>query len=185
MNTTSPQRRSMHRLIVFAFTALFLSGCASQTKTVNELTVIVVRHAEKQTAENTGTDFDAKDPLLTQQGSARAAALAGLLKSYPVVAVYATPFKRTQATAAPTATAFGVAIQSYEATESAAAFAERLRAKHQTGAVLVVGHSNTVPAIVAALCSCTAPVLTDSDYGDRFEITIDSSGAAEFKQAEF
>jgi broad specificity phosphatase PhoE len=170
---------------MFAFVALCFTGCASQTKKVNELTVIVVRHAEKQTAENAGTDFDTKDPMLTEQGSARAAALAKLLKSYPVVAVYATPFKRTQATAAPTASAFGLAIQSYEATESAGLFVERLRAKHQTGAVLVVGHSNTVPAIVAALCSCTAPVLTDNDYGDRFEISIDDSGVAEFKRAEF
>src|SRR5438477_10644022 len=59
--------------------------------------VVIVRHAEK--AANGGND-----PDLSSAGRARADALARILKESDITAIFATEFKRTQETAAPTAT---------------------------------------------------------------------------------
>ena len=57
----------------------------------------------------------------------------------------------------------------YAAGDAASAFAARLRAAHPTGSVLIAGHSNTVPGIVAALCQCEAAEMPDHEY-DRLSI---------------
>jgi broad specificity phosphatase PhoE len=109
---------------------------------------------------------------LNDAGLARAAALATLLRSRDLVAAYATGFRRTQSTASPTAVAHGITVTPYDAEQSAAAFAARLRHDHATGTVLVVGHSNTVPGIVSALCACQVAPIDDSDYGNLYEVRI-------------
>ncbi len=185
MPSPSICRKAFIRLIAILLLTLGLISCSSKPINAADLTFIVVRHAEKMTAENSGTAFDAKDPPLTEQGAQRAAALASALRSYPLVAAYATPFQRTLATAVPTARAFGLSVQSYEANQAAAELVTSLRQQYKTGAVLVVGHSNTVPAIVAELCRCTAPPLVDTDYGDRFEVRIDANGRASFAHLRF
>jgi broad specificity phosphatase PhoE len=162
------------RLGILMLFVLSLLSCASRISTPQTLKFIVVRHAEKQSIESAGANFDAKDPALTAQGAERAAALADAMRDVDLVAIYATPFMRTQATAAPVAAVSGLPIQSYEANQDAAQFVKTLRRKYQSGAVLIVGHSNTVPAMVQALCRCSRPMLSDSDYGDRFEILIDA-----------
>jgi phosphohistidine phosphatase SixA len=165
--------------------ALNLVSCSQPAAKPENLKFIVVRHAEKQTTDNSGATFDASDPELTDQGMARAQNLAQELKRESMVAVYATPFKRTQATATPTAKAFALSVQSYEAKQDAVAFAELLSAQYQSGSILIVGHSNTVPLIVAALCRCEAPVLSDSDYGDRFEIVFNADAQPALQQLQF
>jgi broad specificity phosphatase PhoE len=63
--------------------------------------VIIVRHAEK--AASGGSD-----PDLAPAGRARADALARMLKDSGVTTIFASEFKRTQETAAPTAKSTGV-----------------------------------------------------------------------------
>jgi phosphohistidine phosphatase SixA len=187
------RRLSFGVLMLFA---LSLVSCSHPAVELESLKFVVVRHAEKQTRDNSGTAFDANDPELTTDGMARAQNLARELKQEVsvgsfakakprVVAIYATPFKRTQATATPTAKAFSLSVHSYEANQDAAEFADLLRAQYQSGAVLIVGHSNTVPLIVAALCRCKAPVLNDSDYGDRFEIVLHAGAQPVLLQLQF
>ena len=60
--------------------------------------VFIVRHAEKA---STG----GKDPNLSVEGQKRADALAHILKDSQITSVFVTEFKRTQETAAPTASA--------------------------------------------------------------------------------
>jgi len=134
-------------------------------------TFIVVRHAEKATD-------DPRDPALTETGRARADALAASLAHAPLVAAYATAFRRTQQTAAPSARAHGLAVNSYDARAPAADFAAQLKRTHPAGTVLVVGHSNTVPDIAAALCSCEVPRMDDTEYDRRMTIRIAPNGAA-------
>src|SRR5215510_6597584 len=60
--------------------------------------IFIVRHAEKA---STGD----KDPDLSPEGQKRAKTLAHILQDSQITSVFVTEFKRTQRTAAPTATA--------------------------------------------------------------------------------
>lgn len=133
--------------------------------------IVVVRHAEK-------TALPASDPPLDAAGRARAVALREALLPLAPTAAYATRFARTQQTAAPVAEALGLAVRTYDAAIDEVALARQLLDAHPGGTVLVVGHSNTVPGIVSALCRCPVAPIDESRYGDRFDVTVDGSGAA-------
>ena len=132
-------------------------------------TFIVVRHAEQVVD-------DSRDPPLSKRGVARAKALARRLAGAPLVAAYATPFRRTQQTAQPAAVRHRIAITNYDAAMPPADFVAGLRARHARGTVLVVGHSNTVPEIVVGLCSCRIRALGEEDYDAIYTIRIGRDG---------
>ena len=163
----------MVRLTALALLACLLPACTSMPDAMpaNEATFVIVRHAEK--VADAGDD-----PSLTDAGRARAEAIAASLADAPVVAVYSTAFARTQETARPAATTHALPVTTYDAREPADALAIRLRAAHDTGTVLVVGHSNTVPAIAAALCHCEVPAMEETEYDRHLRVTIDADGQA-------
>jgi len=105
-----------------------------------------------------------------------ARALARRLADAPLVAVYSTPFRRTRETARPSAVLHGVAVTTYDSALPAPAFAAQLRAAHPSGTVLVVGHSNTVPAIASALCGCQVAPLGENDYDAIYTVRIQGDG---------
>jgi phosphohistidine phosphatase SixA len=132
--------------------------------------VIVVRHAEKAAVPG-------DDPPLSAEGEARARALAAALADADVGAVVVTPRRRTADTATPLAVArrltpevvpFGAAGPAGIAAH-ARAVADAAR-RHPGRVVLVVGHSNTVPAIVAALGGPRMPDLCDAAYATLFVV---------------
>ncbi len=125
-----------------------------------ETVVFVVRHAEK------ATDHP-RDPTLSEEGKRRALAIAGMLRPESLQAVYATPYRRTQLTAAPSAAAQGLSIIVRPAGESADSLAQVLLRRHEGQSVLVVGHSNTVPALVEALAGQPIEAIPEHQY-DRF-----------------
>ena len=151
-----------------------ISAC-SMTKLEKEssiTTFVIVRHAEKSTD-------DVRDPSLSEAGHARAQALARLLAGSPISAAYATQYRRTQQTAAPTTDANGISLSTYDAALPVEQLAAQLRATHANGGtVLVVGHSNTVPALVAALCGCATAPMDDSEYDRLSIVRIGSDGRA-------
>jgi hypothetical protein len=51
--------------------------------------------------------------------------------------------------------------------------------------VLVVVHSNTVPAIIAALGAPPQPPICDNSYDDLYVVTIPASGAARVIHARY
>jgi len=57
-----------------------------------------------------------------------------------------------------------------------AVLVKRLRADHPADVVLVVGHSNSVPALLKALGCTDAPAIADDDYGNVF-VLIPRPGA--------
>lgn len=146
-----------------------LAGCRSLPDPAEGATFVLVRHAEKAAD-------DPADPGLTPEGQRRADRLAFALDLEPVVAVYATRYRRTQATAAPVARGHDLAITTYDASEPPADFARRLRASHAAGTVLVVGHSNTVPAIAQALCGCAIDPMAETEYGRRITLRVQPDG---------
>lgn len=149
-----------------------LSGCGSAPATKDSDAApafVVVRHAEK-------SSDDARDPSLSETGKARAQALARLLADAPLAAAYATGYRRTQQTARPAADAHGVAVTLYDAQLPATALAARLRAVHAHGTVLIVGHSNTVPDIVAALSGQPVDAMSDEQYDLVYRVGTGSDG---------
>ena len=125
--------------------------------------VILVRHAEKAGAP-------AGDPGLSAAGEARAHALAAALADAGVDTVFTTQFQRTRATAAPLLAASGLTPTVIDAAGDTAAHVAAVAAavRASSGTVLVVGHSNTVPAIVAALGGPTIPMLCESSFSHAF-----------------
>lgn len=169
--------------VLIASALLTIAGCASSSPSASamapeDITYIVVRHAEK-------TTDDPRDPSLSGAGQARAEALARRFSTTRLTAAYATTFKRTQQTALPAATASGIGITTYDASQPAADFVAQLRRTHARGNVLVVGHSNTVPGIVAALCACTVAPLDESRYGDVYEVSINDAGTATLNEGAY
>lgn len=141
---------------------LLLLSLACVPALAGELRVVVVRHAEK-------ANDHPRDPGLSVAGQARAHALDELLKHEPVVAVYATQYRRTQLTAAAVAGRRSLPVRVRAGGESAASLAGRIRAEHAAGTVLVVGHSNTVPALVAELAGESVAAIGEDEF-DRYYI---------------
>jgi broad specificity phosphatase PhoE len=129
--------------------------------------VVVVRHADKAAQP-------AADPPLTEVGTARAQALAEMLRGSNVGAVLHTPTLRTRDTAVPTARQFGLTpevLPPGPAALHAAVVADAVR-KHAGKTVLVVGHSNTVMKYIAALGGPTRPDLCDHEYDGIYTLVI-------------
>lgn len=151
--------------------ALLLAACLPTRPAPAALEFVIVRHADK-------AGDDPRDPSLSAAGAARAQRLAASLAGAPLVAAYATAFRRTRHTAAPAAKAHGLAVSGYDARQDAGEFAAVLRQRHARGTVLVVGHSNTAAAIAGALCGCVVAPIGEDQYDRRLRVRIDASGAA-------
>ena len=132
-------------------------------------TVFVVRHAERADTAAGAAPTMAADPELSDAGRARAESLAAALQDAKVVAIFATEFKRTQATAAPLAKALGLQVTTISSKEPAKLIEA---VKSAGGNVLVVGHSNTVPAIVKDLGVAAPITVGDAEYDNLFVVTI-------------
>lgn len=127
--------------------------------------VVLVRHAEKATVPG-------DDPPLSTAGAERARALADALAHTGVTAVVTTQLRRTQQTAQPLLDALDiepevVAVGDEPVETHAANVAAAVR-RHSNGIVLVVGHSNTVPDIIAALGGPRMPEICESQYANLF-----------------
>jgi broad specificity phosphatase PhoE len=119
----------------------------------------VVRHAEKDLAVPA-------DPPLTPAGRSRADALARLLRDVPLAGVHSTATARTRATAGPAAAGHALSVATYD---DPAPLVAALRAAG--GAHLVVGHSNTIDAIVTLAGGAGGAPVGDGEY-DRLYVVV-------------
>jgi phosphohistidine phosphatase SixA len=156
-----PSGITMKPLPALVAACLLAGALFSAPATAMPELVILVRHAERA-AEPAG------DPGLTHAGEQRAQALAQALAGLRVNAIVTTSLRRTRDTAAPLAKLLGVQPQAVDARGSAhvPAVVEAVRA--QTGVVLVVGHSNTVTAILAALGGPKLADLCETSFHHAF-----------------
>lgn len=152
-----------------------------------ETVVLVVRHAERAS--------NAANSDLSDEGLASAAALAEAVRVFDITAVYTTDLCRTAQTGQPTARAAGVTI-GILATGSEAAGLDTctpaITVPHEVrgrateivdllrgtkGAILVVGHSNTVPDLITALTGRSAcPNIVPNDTRGRCMLGEDAYG---------
>lgn len=129
--------------------------------------LILVRHAEK-------ADDDPRDPDLTAEGRARAAALAALLADAGVTRILSSDYRRTRETARPLAEHIGLDVELYDARDLEGLAAELRRA---TGVVVVVGHSNTTPELARLLGAGDTPSMPDEEYDRLIVLALDGDGA--------
>ncbi|MBK7643729.1 MAG: histidine phosphatase family protein [Planctomycetes bacterium] len=138
-------------------------------------TVILVRHAEKD------PKGDARDPGLSEEGLARAQALARLLAPAQPSHLYASEYHRTQATLEPLAHALGLEVE-VEPAGKPAELLRKLRAQPEGSVSVVAGHSNSVPALVEALGGKLERLekgqLAESEYGRLFVLTLPPAAAS-------
>jgi 2,3-bisphosphoglycerate-dependent phosphoglycerate mutase len=143
--------------------------------TASSTTIVIVRHAEK-------VMDGSPDPGLTEQGQARATLLGRMfgdrqLKDH-IDTIYVSPALRNRLTAAPLAASLGIepAVASQD---DARAFARRVLHEHRGGRILIVGHSDTIPALVEALSGVgdIAPLGAD-EYGRIYIVSVPRVGRA-------
>lgn len=144
-------------------------------------TVVLLRHAEKQS--------EGKDPELTEAGKARAATIASRYCQAGVSLIVATEYRRTQATAEPCAKMAGKVVEVLPINNDLNAYAATLKQKIQAEAagskVLVIGHSNTVPAIVAAWTGQTVTPIGETEYDRWFELQIAADGKVRLQESRY
>lgn len=160
----------MKSLVTLLLAGLLLPWPAAQA--MPDL-VVLVRHAEKATAP-------ADDPALSAAGQQRAEALAQALEHAGITAIITTQFRRTHDTAQPLAAQLHIEplVIAARRGESAAHAAEVVEAiRQQSGTVLVVGHSNTVAEIAAALGGAALPDLCETTYGLALVLQPQREGA--------
>lgn len=151
--------------------ALLLSLLFSLPTTAAPSLVVLVRHAEKGEGRN---------PDLTPAGKRRAEALADALAQAGIRHVLSSDQLRTQATAAPLAARLGLQTEPVGfgpggVAAHVKALAERVRALD--GAVLVVGHSNTVPELVAELGAPRPVAPCETSFGLAWVLQLQPGAA--------
>jgi phosphohistidine phosphatase SixA len=156
--------------LAFVIFAAWVWGTAGST------TVIIIRHAEKDSS------VSATDPPLSTAGEARAALLARMFgdAKHPghVDAIYVSPALRNRQTAAPLASQLGIE-ETVVPGDDPQALASRVLREHRGGRVLIVGHSDTVPKIVAALSGDpNIPEIDAQEYGTMYIVTVPRIGNA-------
>jgi phosphohistidine phosphatase SixA len=149
---------------------------AADTVAARPTTVILVRHGEK-------AGDDPRDPSLSAAGEARARALARLLARAGVTHLFASEYRRTQATLRPLAGAIGLEPAIVPAADGAALLAA-IAALPAGSVAVIAGHSNTLPALVTglggevhgAIASASGPQLPDDAYDRLFMVILPARG---------
>jgi len=162
------RRRRVQVVIIYSAIAVGLAWFFELQATT---TVIFVRHAEKATVPS-------DNPGLSDAGERRAAELARQLVDADVVpglgvdAIYSTSYRRTEETVQPVATALGLPITPYDASNTETIMDEIIK-DHKGKIVLVVGHSNTVPALIGNMgASKKVPKIDENEYDNMYVVSI-------------
>jgi broad specificity phosphatase PhoE len=163
------RRRRRRTVVIIIYTAIAV-GLAWFFESQATTTMIFVRHAEK-------TGPSSEDPGLSAAGQRRAAELARQLVDADVVAgidaIYSTDYRRTKETAQPIADALGLPVNIYEPAEDNEPIVDKMVKDHKGKIILVVGHSNTLPVMIADLgASKKVPPIAEYEYDNIYIIAI-------------
>jgi phosphohistidine phosphatase SixA len=174
--------RTVRRALSVVLYLTVLANFSWSQKTSPITTVILVRHAEKDTV---GTD-----PSLTRAGVDRSQALAQLFGNSEISTIYVTQFRRTQQTAEPLATRLRVKPVVFNVDLSnprryANALAKEILTKCAGSTVLVSNHSNLIPLIIDALGAGGNMTIDDHTYDDVFVVSRNSSGSARLLKLKY
>jgi 2,3-bisphosphoglycerate-dependent phosphoglycerate mutase len=156
----------IHFLFIVCLCAGMVQKAGAQQPVQGATTIIVMRHAEKESGKD-------PDPELSAEGKKRAAQLSFLFKDIPVTRLLATPYKRTQHTLTNLSADKGVMIESYEPTKIAELASSLKQLSGQT--IIIAGHANTAPDLVNQLLNEKKyNQLNESEFGKIWILTLDS-----------
>jgi phosphohistidine phosphatase SixA len=153
---------------------LMLAAAVAYWNSATTTTVVLMRHAEKEP----GTIDDAP---LTPQGEQRAARLAQMFGDGQslgrVQKIYVTDTRRSQQTAEDLAQRLNLKPVVVDAGTSSNALAQRVLHENRGGLAIVVGHSNTVPQLVAELAHVSnVPPISEQEFDTLYVITVPTIG---------
>src|SRR5262249_55233992 len=152
--------------LMLAFVTLVRSDpVAAQTGPAK---IVLVRHAEIGNTPN-----DEFGPLLNEAGRRRAQVLASRLRNEGVTLILTSRYRRTRETAQPLAAALGLAPHIIADDDLEAHLEAHLDGLGEVrgGTVLVVGHANTVPELIAKLGGPRLPALCETTFDRMFIVT--------------
>jgi phosphohistidine phosphatase SixA len=165
------------------------SSFAQPPKQVNQPSaVIIIRHADKASEP-------ANDPGLTQAGVKRAQDLVTALGDAGVIGIITTQMRRTRETAEPLATKIGVTPEVVTIPADELGRVSRNLSSHLAalqaalhhyagGVVLVVGHDNSVPELIAALGGPHFPNICGTVYDNLF-VVLPAEGKPHFLHSRY
>jgi phosphohistidine phosphatase SixA len=154
----------------------FLAMAFAYWNSATTTTIVVVRHAEKQLGA-------ISDAPLSPEGETRATRLAQMLggsEEYGRIRkIYVTNTRRTQQTAAGLAQRLSLKPEIVDAKTDSRELARRALHENRGSRALIVGHSNTVPEIVAALARAEkVPPMGDEEFDTLYVVTVPTIGKA-------
>ena len=138
---------------------VLVAAAAAAPPAAAQEAIYVVRHAER-------ADQSA-DSALSTDGIGRSHELREALRDAGITGIFTSELRRTIDTAAPLASAIHVTPRQVAAAD-ADALAATIAASGSRDRILVVGHSNTVPALLRALDVDAAVAIGDNEYDNLF-----------------
>ena len=161
-------RRRRRNQIIVLYTAIAI-GLAWFFESQATTTIIFFRHAEQ-------TSHDETDPPLSEAGQRRVAELTRQLVDADVVAgidaIYSTPHIRSLETARPLADRLDLPINTYSADDTEEILDTILK-NHKGKIILVIGHSSTLPVLIANLgASKKVPAIAQNEFDNIYIISI-------------
>ena len=161
-------RRRRRNQIIVLYTAIAI-GLAWFFESQATTTIIFFRHAEQ-------TSHDEADPPLSEAGQKRVAELTRQLVDADVVAgidaIYSTPYIRSLETARPLADQLDLPINTY-AVDDTEEVLDTILKNHKGKIILVIGHSNTLPVMIANLgASKNVPAIAKYEFDNIYIISI-------------
>lgn len=155
---------------------VFVLAAFTYWNSATTTTIVVIRHAEKQV----GAISDAPLSPLGEVRAARLAQMFGDAASFGrVKKIYVTDTRRTQQTAAGVAQRLGLTPEIVTGKTDSKELARRVLRENRGGRALVVGHSNTVPEIVAALADDHGvPAIGEEEFDTLYVVSVPSIGQA-------
>jgi broad specificity phosphatase PhoE len=150
-------------LVVILAAVVLLSA---QSSARAQEAIYLVRHAERADQSD--------DPPLSTEGVGRSFRLRDMLKDAGITRIFTSEFRRTIDTAAPLASAIHVSPQRVPAEGDA--LAAKITASNARDRILVVGHSNTLPALLHALHVEPPITIADDAYDNLFIVVFRQAG---------
>lgn len=172
----------MKIFIIFLSCLMLLVSISATVSAQNrKVTVILLRHAEKNKAE----EAISLDPSLSDEGRARAERLVDAIGIYDPEAFFASAFRRTRATVAPIAWRGNPRqmIQYYDH-KNLQQIAETVKSG-RFRSVVVAGHNSTTPALVNLLIGEEKyKALDENEYDKIWIVEIERKNGKPVKASE-
>lgn len=177
-------------LVVFFLLQPAAANVENQDDAPSQITtVFLVRHAEK-------ADAPRENPPLNEAGMKRAKTLARMLSKAGIKAIYTSQFLRTKQTAEPLATQLGITPNAVTlnpsstnpreiSAESIKAIVTDIQKRHAGKAVLVIGHTNSVPPVIKMLRGDVIPTIDEQTFDDMFIVTINRMEVAKVTHLKY